>query len=199
MKKVRKVPTPDPQPSIPLADMLGTFRPIQQAKDQVLKGTTQPANLDLAAPAYGRSSAQAVAMATTAAEDNMIPSRFEAFRVKFSDELQAIMCVPEAKYLVVEKDLYKVSWSKDGTEFKVDLAYALVPLGWGTPEGMIRRAPLTLHRSLPGIGSALLIDLRAGHLRRSKKRKLKAGDATQATAKPKAAEPAPTDQAESAD
>ncbi len=167
--KNASVPAPPLDPTVLLSD-LSTFVPLVERREEVLQGRNLPAHIDFKAPASGRSSAEASRFARIAAEDHHLPSpRFEAFHIAFSSKHQAMLCTPTATYDATLPNHYKVSWSRDGALFRINMAFALEPLDWTTPQGMIRRAPIYLYRNLKDLGTVLYIDLKGSALRPVKK------------------------------
>lgn len=141
---------------------LDTFKSIQQApQTRILKGTEQQAHIRFSRPAYGRSNVGARRLFVEAADAHHLPSpRFEALYVKFSDPLQALLCVPLPEFKEGEPDTLQVTWSKDGSEMRCDFAEVLIPKNWATPKRMTRKARAYLYTDLPGYGAAVLVVLR---------------------------------------
>lgn len=172
---------------------LSSFYALNKVEDKTLKGNIQPPYFDLFNPAFGRSNTLCTELALQAAADQNLPSpRFEAVEARFSDVLEGLLLIPVPAYDPRQPNLYDVNWSGDGKEFRIDLAYALIPKGWETPREKRRRIPVSLHQDLPGIGSALFLNLKAGQLqtyRRTATRRKKPDAAQTEAAAAKAPEP----------
>jgi hypothetical protein len=194
MKKAKPVPKqPTRAMETSVDDFLASFSPLERKDAEIRKGTMLPAHVDIYPPAFGYSSAEAGEMARTAADERPLPSfQFGALRVRFSEKEKALLCIPEAVYDENDPNLFRVIWSKDGQEWRADLAAGLVPVQWETPKGMFRRVPVTLRRNLPKIGTALFLDLRSSELheapvKSSKKKPAEPAPAESTTAKAEAA------------
>lgn len=176
MGKTKRSRIPPPGSAVAASAIdLATYTALKKLPDQVLKGNTQPACLDIETPAFARSNSVAAGMAQQAAEDLKLPTpQFPAFQLRFSDETKTILATPVAEFDPNQDDLYEVHWDRKGRGFRLDLAYGLIPMGWGTPEKMIRRLKVTLVRDLPDVGSALLFHLKGSRLRQAKGRGTKA-------------------------
>ena len=195
MPKTKRPTIPAPGSAIaPSAIDLTKYYALKKVPDQVLKGNAQAAFLDVESPAFGRSNAGAAGMAQQAAEDRKLPSiQFPAFQLKFSDESKTILAIPVKEFDPNQEDLYEVHWDGKARAFRLDLAYGLIPMGWGTPDKMIRRMKVTLLRNLPDVGSALLFHLKGSKLRKVREGGNKSSDtpAQQAVAAPQAAPAVP--------
>lgn len=155
--------------SVPdLASFLDTFKPVEQKRDTVLKGSQKHPHMRITQPAYGRTNVGGRKLFTEAADKQALPSRrFGALRVWFSEPLQAMLCRPEASFVEGQPDLVQVTWSPDEREMRCDFAYVLVPLQWSTPKGWVRVVPVRLVENLPRIGTAILLDLKESQLEQS--------------------------------
>lgn len=151
---------------------LESFYALNKSDDKTLKGTVQPPYFDLISPAAGKSNTLCTQIALEAAADHNLPSpQFDAVQAKYSDEVEGMLLIPRPAFDSKQPDLYEVTWSPDGKEFRIDLAYALIPKGWEAPREKRRRIPVTLLRNLSGIGSALYLDLKASQLQPYSKRR----------------------------
>lgn len=154
------------EPGMDILSALDSFKSVEKVPhSQILKGSALEPHFRYSSPAYGRSNVGARRLFVAAADDHQLPSpRFEAVRVKFSDSLQALLCVPLAKFVSGEPDTLPVTWSKDGSEMRCDFAQVLIPKNWATPRGMARKAKVFLYRNLPSYGTAVMIALRESTL-----------------------------------
>ncbi len=149
---------------------------LSRAKDLVpvtqtehLKGNTKPPFVDIHDPGYVRSSRKATEAARRVAEWRSVPQNFEALRALYSESMQVFVCIPEARYLQGDPRLCEVDWSRDETEFRVDMYNVLAEYNWETPDGMIRQVDVYAVQDLPGHGPVLLLDVPAGELRPKRK------------------------------
>lgn len=145
-----------------LLEALETFKTVEKAPEsEVLKGNRQPAMVKMSSPAYIRTNAESRRCFVSAAEAHKLQSpRFDALLVKFSDPLQALLCVPVSWYDEANPDHAQVTWSPDGMEMRCDLAYILTPKQWAVPQRMVRWVDVGLYPDLPGYGTVVVLDLK---------------------------------------
>lgn len=167
---------PKTQAQDPILQNLTSFYALNKVEDKTLKGTIQPPYFDLVSPAFGKSNTLCAELAMEAAADHGLRSpRFDAVEARFSDLLEGLLLIPVPAYDPRQPNHYEVTWSVEGKEFRIDLAYALLPKGWETPRDKRRRVPVSLHRNLPGIGTALFLNLKAGQLQSFNRRRPRSG------------------------
>ncbi len=105
-----------------------------------------------------RSNTGSQLLAGVAASDHKLPSpRFGAFHVIFSDEARTAICIPKEKYESANEMHYRVTWLKDGSEWRCGMAALLKQKGWMAPVKKAYEVPVFIRRNHPKYGSCLVL------------------------------------------
>jgi|GEM_PF-3652733 len=105
-----------------------------------------------------RSNTASHLFAVVAASDHKLPSpRFGAFEVTFSDVMQTATCIPVERYDKNNRKHCKVTWSKEGDEWRCEMAPLLIQKGWMPTVKKALTIPITIRRHHPKVGTAIIL------------------------------------------